>query len=321
MISIRSFDKEKDLDSIDSFLQSRQESHNLSYKDSEEWFKWKFLNSPKGPAIMPTAFKENKIVGANYYGIYPLIKNKNVISAILPYEAFVHQSAQGKGLFKKLIKSAEETALERNVEIMLSFPNKNSVRGFISSGWEYVPNHITYWIKPSFKLRFLANILDLKKSIKPNKPNGKNNFDFGKVKNGLYKDQIHGLWSKEYLDWRFNIMPQAEYFHLKQDSLELIARIGFRGKLKETHILFIDFKTDKFDKKEFKQAIKRLKKQTNYDFISFPNSSHHPIHDKMKSLGFFKVPSGGQFCYKVLDESLKSKNLKFSLCGIDAHTY
>ena len=71
MISIRSFDKKNDLDSFDSFLQSRQESHNLSYKDSEKWFKWKFLDSPNGSAIMPTIFEANKIVGANYYGIYP----------------------------------------------------------------------------------------------------------------------------------------------------------------------------------------------------------------------------------------------------------
>lgn len=55
-IIIRNFDKSQDLNSIHSFLISRKESHNLSYKDSEKWFKWKFLNSPNGSAIMPTVF-------------------------------------------------------------------------------------------------------------------------------------------------------------------------------------------------------------------------------------------------------------------------
>lgn len=318
---VRDFDKEYDLNSISSFLKSRKEAHNLNYLDSIEWFKWKFLDSPNGSAIMPTVFNEDKIIGANYYGVYPLRRKQDNISAVLPYEAFVHQSGQGKGLFKKLIKSAEETAIDKDVQVMMSFPNKNSIQGFISSGWTYVPNSVKYWLKPIYNFKILINILDIKKPFQPNKSNGKNNFQFEDIKNFLYQDQLHGLWSKEYLNWRFNILPQAEYVYLKQNSFELVARIGHRGKLKETQIIFVDFKINRFNKKDFKRLVKSLAKKTEADLIGFPMSSHYPIYEKMKSFGFYKLPSGTQFCYKVLDDNLNKEELKFSLCGLDFHTY
>ena len=320
-ISVRNFDKETDLVSIKSFLQSRKEAHHLPYINSAEWFKWKFLDSPNGESIMPTVFNDKQIIGANYYGIYPLVKSENTIRAILPYEAFVHQSGQGKGLFKKLIALAEETAQNDKIQIMMSFPNQKSIKGFISSGWSYIQNSVTYWLKPIIKFRVVINILDIKKSFEANKPIGKNNFQFDKIKNNLYEDQIHGLWTKEYLNWRFNILPQAEYVHLKQDLIEIVARIGKRGKLKEAQIIYVDFKIAKFDKKDFNKLIKQLVKQTKSDLISFPISTDFPIYHNMKSCGFYKLPSGAQFCYKVLDENLKSEDLKFSLCGLDFHTY
>lgn len=318
---VRNFNEEKDIHSVDSFLKSRKEAHNLIYYDSREWFKWKFLDSPNGTAIMPTAFDDKKIVGANYYGIYPLLKNGIEISAILPYEICVHQSAQGKGIFKKLIKLAEQTAQDEKVQIMMSFPNKKSIQGFKSSGWTYTPNSVIYWLKPVISFKVIKNILDLKKAFQPNKSTGSNNFQFGKPKHNLYKDQIHGLWSKEYLNWRFNKLPQAEYVHLRQDTFEIVARIGHRGKLKEAQILYVDSKINNLDKKEFKKLIKELKGQTKSNLISFPMSSHYPIYNEMKSIGFFKLPSGTQFCYKVLDNELNKEELKFSLCGLDFHTY
>lgn len=320
-IIIRNFDKSQDLNSIHSFLTSRKESHNHDYFDSQEWFKWKFLNSPNGTAIMPTVFIENKIIGANYYGIYPLLKNEQEISAILPYEIFVHERAQGKGLFKKLIKLAQQTAQDEKVQIMMSFPNKKSIQGFKSSGWTYIPNFVTYWLKPVFNFKVIRNILDLKKAFQPNISQGSNNFQFQEPKHNLYKDQVHGLWTKEYLNWRFNILPQAEYIYLQNASFELVARIGSRGKLKEAQILYVDCKTLVFDRESFKKLIKQLTKETKSDLVSFPMSSHYPIYGKMKSLGFYKLPSGTQFCYKVLDKNIHSELLKFSLCGLDFHTY
>ena len=204
---------------------------------------------------------------------------------------------------------------------MMSFPNKKSIQGFKSSGWTYIPNSVTYWLKPVISFKVIKNILDLKKAFQPNKSTESNNFQFGEPKHNLYKDQIHGLWSKEYLNWRFNILPQAEYIHLQNKSFEIVARIGSRGKLKEAQIIYLDCKTVDFNRKPFKKLIKQLTKVTSSDLISFPMSSHYPIFNKMKSLGFYKLPSGAQFCYKVLDDKNLSEELKFSLCGLDFHTY
>ena len=320
-MEVRIFNEKTDIDTIDSFLISRKESHGHNYFNTKEWFEWKFLNSPNALAIMPTVFEDNKILGANYYGDYPLQMENQIISAVMPYEVFVHKKCQGKGLFKEMIKLAESTAINNGTQIMLSFPNKKSINGFKSTGWTFLPNAISYWLKPVKLFNVLRNILDIKKGFVANQAKGPNSFNFTAQNHTVYNNKIHGKWSNEYLNWRFNKLPQAEYVQLKIDSFELIGRIGFRGKLKECQILYVNFFNDEFNKKEFNSLIKQLAKRTQVDLLSFPISHHFPMFDQMKSLGFLKLPSGTQFMYKILDDSLKKEKLNFSLCGLDFHTY
>lgn|SRR5690554_1161615 len=89
---VRLFDITNDLDYIESFLRSRKESYAHNYYNSRDWFIWKFLKSPNGVAIMPTAFNEDKIVGANYYGRFSLLQKGEIIKTTMPYETFVHNS-------------------------------------------------------------------------------------------------------------------------------------------------------------------------------------------------------------------------------------
>ena len=320
-MEVRLFDEFNDLFSIESFLESRKVSHGHDYYNSKSWFKWKFLNSPSGKAIMPTVFDKNEILGANYYGIYPLKRSEKKISGIMPYEIFVHEKCQGKGLFKKCISLAEAVAKKNKIQIMMAFPNKKSIQGFMSLGWTYIPNSIIYWIKPKWTFNFMVNILDLKKGFKPVLPKTKNNFSFSPDSNNLYTGQVRGDWNQDYLSWRFNQLPQAKYIQIKNNSFEIIARLGFRGKLKETQVLYVNFLQTKFERRGFKKIIKNLAKTTNTDLLSFPMSEHYPIYHEMKNMFFYKLPSRSQFVYKVLDTNLKNDNLKFSLCGLEFHTY
>lgn len=320
-MEVRIFNEIDDLSSIESFLKSRKESHRHNYFNSKEWFEWKFLNSPNSLAIMPTVFENGNILGANFYGIYPLQMENHTISAIMPYETFVHEKCQGKGLFKEMINLAESTAINKGIQIMLSFPNKNSINGFKSTGWSFIPSAIAYWLKPINFLKVFRNISDVKKSFVANQTKSKNYFEFNVQNHTIYKDKIHGEWSTEYLDWRFNKLPQAEYVQIKLASFELIGRIGFRGKLKECQILYVNFINDDFNKKEFSSLLKLLAKQTKADLISFPMSHDFPIFSQMRSFGFIKLPSGAQFMYKILDGHLEKEKLGFSLCGLDFHTY
>ena len=120
-INIRLFDLIKDKESIASFLKNRAVAHKLDHLESESWFRWKFYQSPYSPSIMCCVFDDKNVVGCNSYGHYVLVKNKIKIKTIMPYEAFVLDDYQGKGLFKKLIEMSELEAENHKIEVRLIY--------------------------------------------------------------------------------------------------------------------------------------------------------------------------------------------------------
>jgi len=320
IIEIHFFDDIDGKYPISSYLKSRKEAYSHEIEKNIEWFNWKFFNSPHGKSIMTIATVDNKIVGSNSYGIYPLERNNEIIKAIMPYDAFVHKDFQNRGIFKKLIQAAEEKAKKEEIQLLLAFPNVNSLPGFREMNWVFKSNFISYWIKPSFKLNLLLHCFDLKKRFKPNKPNGQNSFNFSDVSYAIYNDEVHGSWNLEYLNWRFCELPQAEYVFVKDDLTEYVLRIGLRGRLKEAQILYLNTKKNLVTRKDFMILRKKLQKEMKIDLLSFPISTIHPLNKKMGKNGFFNVKSKTNFVYKVLDRNL-DENLEFSFCGLEFHTY
>ncbi|WP_298418008.1 GNAT family N-acetyltransferase [uncultured Kordia sp.] len=322
-IEIRDFKELKDDAHILSFLEGRKNAHKLSALESKEWFLWKFCNSPYGTSLMSCAYDEEKrkIAGSNFYGILKRKHKDQELLSVLPYEAFVDPEYQGMGVFKKMILFGEEYAKKEGVQVMLAFPNTSSLKGFIRRGWTQVENPVAYLTKIQLKVSTLVNMLDIKKAFVHNPSTRKNTFEFTDLSESIFTDQIYGIWTKVYLEWRFNENPAGEYAHTTHNDCSALARIGRRGKLKEAQILFVDKKGGEISKKEIKVLIKNIKKQTNANIISFPMSSFHPLYGYVTSLGFINLKSKTNFTYKIIDEKLEGTTPKFALSGLDFHTY
>src|SRR5690606_38909680 len=71
----------------------------------------------------------------------------------------------------------------------------------------------------------------------------------------------------DYLKWRFFTYPVSEYIYIDELDYSALARVGFRGNLKEVQVLFLNLKGDTL---RFSGLLAKLKSQTDYDLISFP---------------------------------------------------
>lgn len=307
---------------IPSFLRGMSIAHKQPAK-SEDWFHWKFEQSPYGKSILACAFDDDCVAGCVAYG-KGIIQYQGVQwSCALSYETFVHPNYQGQGLFKKLISLAEIEAKSQAIPFLYNFPNANSLTGFKHMGWTCRNDLEHYKIRITRFLHVLTNIMDLKKGFVPNQSNLDEikaiALDDVRVEKGN-PNTILPIWTKEYLKWRFFTYPNREYFVINDANVFAISMIGHRGKLKDAHILYMVSKQEHLLTSNLvKQVVRVIRKEVKPDFISYTTSIGDTILSS--SFGFIKVPSHSNFCYKVLDESFTIKDFSIALPSINAHTY
>jgi GNAT superfamily N-acetyltransferase len=303
---------------IDGFLTSASLAHKQE-KKSVEWFLWKFRDNPFGQSILACAEEDGIITGCVALGMQNFILNDKKIKGALSFETFVHPDFQGRGLFKLLIKNAEKEATEIGIRLLLNFPNRNSLSGFLRLNWIQL-NIPEYWLKVSSLSKTLLNLKDIKKGFQPDESNlmdlNPSSFDnFEQV----YSDRFTSELNTEYLKWRFLTFPNAEYIIINDDNCVSVARVGYRGKLKEVQVLLVNPKSK--SKFNFQKLLSSYQTKSKYDLISFPVSSNNSMKSKLKRNLFIKVPNSTNVCYKILDNSTNFDMNQLSLSAINFHTY
>lgn len=303
---------------VDSFLESASLSHKETKKNSE-WFSWKFKNNPFGETILACALDKDKIIGCVAYGIQPFLLRGKKIKGALSFETFVHPLYQNKGVFGKLIKTGQEEIRNRKIDLMLNFPNTNSLKGFLKNGWNQI-NKPEYWIKGKNMLSIPLNINELKKGFSPSKSNLEV-LSIPKKFTYISDNHLNSVITLDYLKWRFFTFPNSEYHYIENSVYDSVSRVGFRGKLKEAQVLFVNIKKPN----EFKltKLLKKTQENTSYDIISFSISKNNVLKGFLKKQFFIKVPNNTNACFKILNDSiLKKRDLeKISLKAINYHTY
>ncbi|CAM3324451.1 GNAT family N-acetyltransferase [Empedobacter stercoris] len=313
-MQLKIYNYREDSELINSFLESAAISHKHNKVKDEEWFNWKFRDNPYGEAILACAIDNEKIIGCVALGKHVLNIKGIKYSCALSYETFVHPNYQGKGLFKKLILLAEEEAIKQEIQVLINFPNSNSLPGFLKMNWNKldVPE---YWLKMVNIFNVIKNIKDLKKSFIPLDSNLK---DIKRVEfKECLHDKIYIETSQEFFNWRFYQYPVNNYHIVKDNDNLAIGRLGRRGELEELQILLCssDFNLSKM--------IKLFKLKVNFDILSFPISKKNVLKKKLASQLFFKVPNNINVCYKIIgnDIPIDTNMTELSLNAINYHTY
>ena len=313
------FDYNNHLHLIESFLESAAKAHHHPVVKTEAWFFWKFRDNPYGETLLACAEENGRIVGCVAYGLQPFWLKGEKIKGVISFETFVHPNYQGKGLFNKLIQLAEETVISKDVDLMLNFPNSNSLRGFKKNNWKQLESP-EYWIKGANLFTIPLFFKDLRLGFSPNKTNLEllnSPKEFKEESGHFFKSVI----SKEYIDWRFFTFPISEYAVIEDVNYYSIVRIGTRGKIREAQVLFLNRKNNY--SLNLKQFVQHCKQKTNYDIISFSISKSNELREELKRALFMKVPNKTNICYKILNTKvLTDRDLEsVSLSAINYHTY
>lgn len=308
---------------IKAWLESQSLAHGFQQLQTLDWFHWKFEQSPYGKAILACAFDGDIVAGCVAYGMGKMKYHGQEYRCALSYETFVRPDYQGHGLFKKLIDLAEEEAKRQAIPFLYNFPNSNSLTGFRHMGWVWKNDAEQLRIRVLKPFKLLRYLKDLRTSFMPSESNLSTlkSIRLDDVPIGSQENEtVTPIWTKEYLKWRFFTYPNREYHVINNGDLFAISMVGYRGKIKDAHILYAVSKNDSIPiTKMMPEVIKILKKDVAPIIISYSDS----IGDKTltSSWGFVKVPSHSNFCYKILDDSLKIERFCISLPGINAHTY
>lgn len=300
---------------IESFLNSASLAHKQPIK-TKEWFKWKFECNPYGKAILACAFDQETVAGCVALGLGIASYRGKTIKCALSYETFVNPSYQGKGLFKKLISLAEDACKKNEVDYLYNFPNSNSLPGFKHMGWNHIPNEIEYRIKIVKPFNLIVNYKSLKKGFVADKNiNSDNQLMYDIVSPPINSEVVTPIWTQEYIKWRFLELPHSRYVIYNDLSYIGIARVGYRGKIKECQILLIQCNETQSQYKHTSSFIKYLKKVEAPTIISMCCAK-----DSHTSRCLIKVPNHINFTNKILSEDIDIRALQ-NISGIDFHTY
>ncbi|MDC1080749.1 GNAT family N-acetyltransferase [Flavobacteriaceae bacterium] len=314
------FNFNSDLHLIDGFLESASQAHKIQ-KKTRDWFLWKFRDNPYGESILACAEVDGKIIGCVAYGAQTFMIENETVKGAFAFENFVHPDYQGKGLFGDLITLSEKETKIRGIQILLVFPNKNSLRGYKKRGW-IQENIIEYWLKPSNPLKIMFNLNNLKKTFEPSKSNLKvlNLYGLSLSEFHLKSKTFQAVVDLSYLKWRFYIYPVSKYIVVNNESFFSIAREGNRGVLKEVQVLYSISKNN--ENLDLKAMIREYRIKNEFDLISFPVSKNNPIKKQFSSNFIFKVPNHTNMFYKTLDDTTEHIDVsKISISAINYHTY
>jgi GNAT superfamily N-acetyltransferase len=303
---------------VDDFLIKASRAHKHE-KRSRDWFYWKFFANPYGDSILACVATKTELVGCVAYGKQPFQIDGEKYEGVLSFETFVDPAFQGRGLFSKLIKFAEEEVKRQGVKIMLNFPNSQSLRGFIKKNWQPLPIS-AYYLRPRLSFNLLRNFSKIRTPFVPLASNLEVIKDqFPKQFNYKYKASHEPVVTADYINYRFFSFPNAHYLVYNENDTFAVGRLGKRAELTELQILV--FNSPELSKKSMRAMLRYFKTQTKADLISYPSSVNSVLRGLLKKLGFIKVPNKANVCYKILDENINPDMNKLELSAINFHTY
>lgn len=315
---IRRWDFQKDAHLVNSFLQSSAVAHSSSIPHSEEWFYWKFRDCPYGEAILICAFDGDTVAGCVAMGKwkYGVLGAESYYAGA--FETFVHPAYQGKGLFTKIIEAVEVACKEDGIPFILTFPNSNSFRGYVKMGHQ---PHDTLRCKLQIckPLKVLLNIKSLKSAFVPNhRSKAQSPISDRALKRDVSSSRITPIWTKEYLRWRFEGLSNTEYCVVDNAKYFAVARVGYRGILKECQIIYLQPYDAISIKKAFREYCRHIQKVVSPDFITCSHSIYSDFEQCTR--WFITVPTKVNLCSKSLGNEKPALH-NMDVMAISFHTY
>ncbi|MDX6017289.1 GNAT family N-acetyltransferase [Shewanella indica] len=308
-----------------SIASNRCKAHKHSYLESDDWVDWKFNNSPYGRAIVALARNEkSEVIACNAYGMLEYTVDNKIFKVAEPYETYVHDDYQGKGLFSRMLAKIKEEAKSQGLDGLLFFPNEQSLNSLKrSKDWIRLDTKVKYLISPSISFSNFFNFIDIKNSFIPLRSLEQKTrlFDF-KYYNLQKSRNLKLNANQNYLKWRFNMPTINLYRKFTSVNTEIVIREGVRGRLKEAQVIYIGT-NEKFNSKLLRKELLNTFRilHQEFDLVGVPLSENNELSSVLKDMWFISFPSRTNVFVQPISDVFKEHIERLSLSGLDFHTY
>jgi len=236
-------DKQQILQLLNSGFSTIQRSSNIR---GDEFWDWKYMNSPFGRAKLTIAELDKNIVAVDNMWPWEFHARGTVIKALQPCDSIVHPDFRGQGLFRKMRLHGLEVAKADGVRFLFNFPNESSLGGNVSLGWHFI-GRINWWVKLLKPVDVLRDVFS-KVSSEPLIPDKEYLIDFNVInhiaQDGVNFDGFIKINRVEgFHEWRYGQHPSRVYgsvvFEQGNKKTALIFTVQKKGTLREMVIVDI----------------------------------------------------------------------------------
>jgi len=340
--SIRAY-READEEAILELWKAVYPEREYNDKQWMRWWRWMYKENPSGAPVIWFAEANGKLVGQ--YAIIRVkmkIGNKVIIGA-QSLDTVTHPEYRHKGVFQTLAKKTYEQAANEGVHIVYGFPNQYSYPGFIRRlDWFDIATtqtllKVLYWgniTKKRVRNRFLSSILAPAINLVSNEilfRTQKTSFVQGLeiAQISSFDERVNEFWAeisgqyqimvvrnKDYLNWRYVNIPDANYLiYVAEIAGKIYGYLVFQctqtEQTKVGNIFDILAQSEKIAQHLISKAIEHCK-QERVDTIYCSMIANNLYLKAFRKNGFVSLPfvKGSKFCAYSSSPNIPKEFLK-----------
>lgn len=188
---------------------------------SKEFWDWKFENSPYGRAIVQVIKSRGEVIATGSLWPFSFAHGGEIVRAFETCNVAVDANFRRQGLFTTLLDARVELARARGANFLFSFPNNQSLPGYLKSGWQFV-GRVPWLIRVRHPFAVLLSRLHNAKTVAIPIPDSFQLTDSliegleesgNGLESGISLDRPDGYWN-----WRFRQRPGREYGVIRSRS-------------------------------------------------------------------------------------------------------
>lgn len=313
---------------IPAVLESAAAAYGVGAQ-SGQWFDWKYRRSPFGAPVIAVARDEGGAPqGMVAFGVQQLVLDGRSVCAGVSYDTFVTPGHQGRGLFKKMLATAEEEARSRGIEVLYNFPNPNSRPGFLSASWTDAGG-VETWLHPTARAAFSAPRLVASRA------SGANVNELGEgcaaELDGLVADGYRRLAAttsvvdrssaSDLLRWRIAEPPhRGRYRIIAHDELAAVVRVVSRRGLREVQVLEM-LASAAGHSRHPSAMLRSVGRDCRADVVTVLLTAGNPLRRYLRRAAFLPIRNRASFFVKSLTGDERFESRPWSISGLDIHTW
>lgn len=298
------------------------QQHSAVVRD-DDYYDWKFLDSPFGKSILTVTEYEDEVVGVDNLWAWCLSFKNDLFGAYEACDAVVKKEFRGNRLLQRMREFGVEKAGEAGASLMFNFPNMQSLKSNINFGYQFM-GKLNWWIRvidPIATASIYFNF-NSKKLGAADLELDAIEFDVidlqlldRLVESYTFSDLITIHRTRDFFKYRYLDHPLRRYGMVSyNDEVAAIYTINFHNGLRE--MVVVDVIGNKAYIRKLLSGVIKAGKRLNCAFIAMV-SDNGLLSNNLFTLGFIKKKEKNFVVFPML-ESIKDISTDFSSWNMSA---